>query len=231
MPDAESLRLGRRYTSGKECLPLCLTLGNLLKRLERERDPDRRFALLMTTTNGPCREGTYNLLNQITLERLGWKDRVRIWSPADTGYFDDMPGGLSALVFTTMMASDLLLGALHDVRPAEIRAGAAQEIYDRHFARLLQCVETAAAGDLSLPAALWQVATGRLFGLSRMLAEAADGFLAPSALTGRCPRCWSWARSTCAARLLPTTSSSTSSRRAACAPASPRSASGSSIPT
>jgi activator of 2-hydroxyglutaryl-CoA dehydratase/predicted nucleotide-binding protein (sugar kinase/HSP70/actin superfamily) len=176
MPDAESLRLGRRCTSGKECLPLCLTLGNLLKRLERERDTDRRFALLMTTTNGPCREGTYNLLNQITIERLGWKDRVRIWSPVDTGYFDDMPGGLSALVFATMMASDLLLGALHDVRPVEARAGAAQDIYDRHFARLLQRVEMAAAGDLSLPAALWQVATGRLFGLSRMLAEASADF-------------------------------------------------------
>jgi len=178
MPDAESLCLGRRCTSGKECLSLCLTLGNLLKRLERERDTDRRFALLMTTTNGPCREGTYNLLNQITLERLGWKDRVRIWSPADTGYFDDMPGGLSALTFTTMMASDLLLGALHDVRPAETRAGAAQEIYDRHFARLLQKAEAAAAGDLFLAAALWQVATGRLFGLSRMLAEASIDFSA-----------------------------------------------------
>jgi predicted nucleotide-binding protein (sugar kinase/HSP70/actin superfamily) len=178
LPDAESLRLGRRCTSGKECLPLCLTLGNLLKRLERERDTERRFALLMTTTNGPCREGTYNLLNQITLERLGWKDRVRIWSPADTGYFDDMPGGLSALVFATMMASDLLLGALHDVRPAELRAGAAQEIFDRHFARLLRCVETAAAGDLSRTAALWQVATGRLFGLSRMLAGASMDFSA-----------------------------------------------------
>jgi predicted CoA-substrate-specific enzyme activase len=176
MPDAESLRRGRRHTSGKECLPMCLTLGNLLQRLERERTTDRRFALLMTTTNGPCREGCYNLLNQITLERLGWADRVRIWSPADTGYFDDLPGGLSALIFTAMMASDLLQGALHDVRPVEIRPGAARQIYDRNFARLLREIQSIVTGDLSLPAALWQVATGRLFGLRRLLADAAGEF-------------------------------------------------------
>ena len=176
MPDAEALRRGRRHTSGKECLPMCLTLGNLLQRLERDRATDRRFVLLMTTTNGPCREGCYNLLNQITLERLGWADRVRIWSPADTGYFDDLPGGLSALIFTAMMASDLLQGALHDVRPVELRPGAAREIYDRNFARLLREIQSIVTGDLSLPAALWQVATGRLFGLRRLLADAAGEF-------------------------------------------------------
>lgn len=157
---------------------MCLTLGNLLKRLEPERGTERRFAVLMTTTHGPCREGTYNLLNQITLERLGWTDRVRIWPPADTGYFDDMPGGLAALVFATMVASDLLEAALHDIRPVENRPGVAQEIYDRHCARLLHRVEAAAAGDLSLPAALWQVANGRLFGLTRLLAEGAREFSA-----------------------------------------------------
>ncbi len=176
MPDAESLRHGRRHTSGKECLPMCLTLGNLLQRLERERHTGRRFALLMTTTNGPCREGCYNLLNQIALERLGWADRVRIWSPSDTGYFDDLPGGLSALIFTALMVSDLLQGALHDARPVENRPGAAREIYDRQFARLLREIQAIVAGDLSLPAALWQVATGRLFGLRRLLADAAAEF-------------------------------------------------------
>jgi activator of 2-hydroxyglutaryl-CoA dehydratase/predicted nucleotide-binding protein (sugar kinase/HSP70/actin superfamily) len=176
MPDAESLRQGRRHTSGKECLPMCLTLGNLLQRLERERTTNRRFVVLMTTTNGPCREGCYNLLNQITLERLGWSDRVRIWSPADTGYFDDLPGGLSALIFTAMMVSDLLEGALHDVRPVELRPGAAREIYERHSARLLREIQTIVTGDLSLAAALWQVATGRLFGLRGLLADAAAEF-------------------------------------------------------
>ena len=178
MPDAEALHLGRRFTSGKECLPMCLTLGNLIKRVQRPLSREERLAVLMPGSNGPCREGAYNLLNRITLDRLGWSDHVRIWSLDDSGYFDTIPTGLSMLFFTGVTASDLLLDALHHVRPVEARQGAAQEIYRRHFTRLVGHIEKAAAGDLSTPQALWQAATGRFFGIRRLLQEAAADFAA-----------------------------------------------------
>lgn len=156
---------------------MCLTLGNLLKRLERERDTTRRFALLMTTTHGPCREGTYNLLNQITLDRLGWADRVRIWSPSDAGYFDDFPPGFSTLMFSAIMASDLLLRALHEVRPVEKRPGAAAEIYARR-ARDLIAITERRARDFSVGRAAWAIAGGDLFGFRQLLADAAAEFAA-----------------------------------------------------
>ena len=52
MPDRESVRIGRRYTSGKECVPMCITLGSLLQRLERERDSNARFAFFMPRRTG-----------------------------------------------------------------------------------------------------------------------------------------------------------------------------------
>ena len=76
-----------------------LTLGSLIQRLEDARNGDR-FVYMMAGTDGPCRFGVYNLLNTIVLERLGWRDRVRIWSPKDSGYFDDMPKGTEVLVLT-----------------------------------------------------------------------------------------------------------------------------------
>lgn len=173
--DAETLRTGRRHTSGKECLPLCLTLGNLLKRLERERDTQQRFALLLTTTHGPCRQGTYNLLNQITLDRLGWGKRVRIWSPSDSGYFDDFPPAFSALMLSGIVASDLLLRGLHDVRPVETRPGAADEIHRRHRERLLETLDLAAR-EFSLRGAAWAIGSGELFGVRKVLADAAAAF-------------------------------------------------------
>ena len=63
-PDTDALRFGRRQTSGKECLPMCLTLGSLLQRVDQARDPSERFALLMPGAPGPCRFGIYNLLNR-----------------------------------------------------------------------------------------------------------------------------------------------------------------------
>ena len=174
-PDAESLRIGRRHTSGKECLPMPLTLGTIIQRIERA-PADEKFVLLMPCSDGPCRFGVYNLLNNLVLERLGWRDRVRIWSPKDTGYFDELPPGTEMLVFAALAASDLLLQAKLDVRPVERVPGATEELHRRCHHDLLVQVETAARGNLSLGPALWQVAGGGLFGLRALLERAAGEF-------------------------------------------------------
>ncbi len=174
----ETVRVGRRYTSGKECVPMTVTLGALLQRLEKERDSKERFAFLMPTAGGPCRFGVYNLLHKITLERLGWKDRARVWSPSDSNYFEGVPQGTSVLIFAGMMAADLLLEALYHVRPVEARSGAAEAVYQKHAGELHELLEDAGHGDLSVTAALSQVATGHLFGVMELLDQAARDFAA-----------------------------------------------------
>ncbi len=174
-PDADALRRGRRYTSGKECLPMPLTLGSLLQRLERAQ-PDEHFVYLMPSSDGPCRFGVYNLLAQIVLDRLGWRDRLRIWSPKDISYFEGMPPGTEMLVLAGIMTGDLLLQAQYDTRPGEKIAGAAADCYDRYRGELLRRLEAAARGDLSLGPALWQVAGGGLFGLRDLLQHAGAEF-------------------------------------------------------
>ncbi|MEK7766984.1 MAG: acyl-CoA dehydratase activase-related protein, partial [bacterium] len=94
--DAEALRLGRRHTSGKECLPVALTLGAFLQRIQRGR-PDERYLILMPRSDGPCRLGMYNVLQKIIVARLGLKDRGRVWSPSDSGYFAGLGAGFGAL--------------------------------------------------------------------------------------------------------------------------------------
>ena len=178
LPDREVVRLGRRYTSGKECVPMCITLGSLLQRLEKDRDSDERFAFFMPTANGPCRFGVYNLLHKIVLERLGWKDRVRIWSPMDDDYFAGIPSGFSALIFAGFMTFDLLLEMLYHTRPVETERGAAQRIFDCYQDELIALMEQEGAGDLSVPTALLQVASGRLFGCMDVLRRAAREFAA-----------------------------------------------------
>ena len=171
-PDRASLRLGRRHTSGKECLPMALTIGSLLQRLERA-GPDERFVYLMTSTSGPCRFGVYNLLNHIVLEQLGWQDRIHIWSPHDSGYFEQFPPALGILSFGGIIAADLLNEAALAAAAWETQPGAANEIYRRALGALLALLEREAAKETSLAAALWQVTSNRLFGLRDLLARAA----------------------------------------------------------
>jgi predicted CoA-substrate-specific enzyme activase len=174
-PTSQTLRIGRKFTSGKECLPMPLTLGSLIQRLEGAKDSER-FVYLMSSTDGPCRFGVYNLLNNVVLERLGWRDRVCIWSPKDTGYFDDLPRGTEILVFAGVAASDLLLQAKLDTRPMERIRGAAEMRYAHWKRKLADHMESVARGGLSLGAALGQVFSGRLFGLRKLLESAGADF-------------------------------------------------------
>jgi predicted nucleotide-binding protein (sugar kinase/HSP70/actin superfamily) len=176
-PDRETVRVGRRYTSGKECLPLCLTLGGLLQWIERDGGNGAPAAFLMPSTYGPCRLGAYHLLQRLILDRLGQNGRVVLWSPVDRGYFRSLPAGFPALVFSGFMASDLLDEALYDARPAEIRPGAALAVYRRYRRELLELLERAGR-RVGLVSSLREIFSGRLFGVANLLRRAAADFRA-----------------------------------------------------
>lgn len=169
-PDARSLQAGRRHTSGKECLPMTLTLGTLLERLEQDREG--RFLFLMPSACGPCRLGAYRTLDRLVLDRLGFSDRVRIWSPPWGDYFQGLPPGFSALIFTGIVAMGVLDEALGFVRPAEREPGLADAVHARWSRRLTELLETQAAGDLSRTRVVCEVASGRAYGLPALLREA-----------------------------------------------------------
>ena len=176
--DAEALQLGRRLTSGKECIPACMNLGALIKRLQRSTDPSERFVYCHPANTGPCRFGVYNLLTQLALGHSGLRDRVRLWVPHEGEYFDKLPPGLAPLLFTGFVAADALHDALLETRPVETSRGAATAVYERAMATLLTHVQARAGADLGLAAALWQMSTGSLFGVRELLAGAAREFAA-----------------------------------------------------
>jgi len=82
------------------------------------------------------------------------------------------------LVFAGIVASDLLYQALLDARPVERERGAAEKLYQHYHADLMSQLEAAGRGDLALGPALWQVASGQLFGLPDLLGRAGADFAA-----------------------------------------------------
>jgi predicted CoA-substrate-specific enzyme activase len=183
-PTAATLATGRRHTSGKECLPLVLTVGSVLERLERDRDPGERFALFMPGTDGPCRFGAYKEVHQLVLDRLGEGERVTIWSPPFGDYFQGAPAGLAAIVLAGAAGSDALRDLRTDVEPVETHPGAAEAVYRRHQAALVALVERQARGDLSGGRTLREAITGDVFGVPALLARAAEEM---AALRGPAP--------------------------------------------
>lgn len=160
MPTREDVRVGRRYTSGKECVPMMLTTGALLNRLELGKDTDEKFTFLMPTASGPCRFGMYNVLHKVILESTGWDDRVNVFSPDDADYFRETSPEFSVKLWCGFVAYDMLETMLHDVRPVERRTGAANEVFARYKSELLTTMEqptkgTASNGVVQLLTGMW----------------------------------------------------------------------------
>ena len=169
----EDVRLGRQHTSGKECVPMMLTLGTMLNRVRALPDPTEKVTFFMPTTHGPCRFGVYHSLHKLTLERLGMADRVDIVSPNETDYFDGMSADFSAKLWVGFAAHDLLQSMLYDVRPVERKRGAANEIFQRYRRELIELMERPSRG--SLIGALAQLASG-MWGARDLVSRAAAEF-------------------------------------------------------
>lgn len=174
--DRHALLTGRRYTSGKECVPLVITLGRLIEKLKSE--PNGHFAFMMPRTSGPCRLGLYHLVQKIVVEQLAMGDRCRFVVPSDADYFAGMPPGFTTLFVSGIVAHDLLQGALLLVRPDENIQGAADWIYERRLEELCQLLSAQQGMIQSRTRTFNEVLSGRLFGIRELLRDVAKDFAA-----------------------------------------------------
>ncbi|MBN2724042.1 MAG: CoA activase [Deltaproteobacteria bacterium] len=171
MPDQMTLECGRKHSSGKECLPATVTLGSLLKRIEKAQ-PEETFAFFMPTANGPCRFGMYNTFHKMVLSNLGYAERVKVISQPDSDYFTGVPKGLALRILAAFVTSDLLYDALLHTRVIEKIPGSADKIYSKYRKKLLAI---SSAPPTGLTQALYEV-MGSLFGLRKLLSDAAEEF-------------------------------------------------------
>ena len=169
----DDVRTGRQQTSGKECLPMILTLGTLLNRVQAARRDESTFAFFMPTACGPCRFGVYNSLHKIVLERLNLDERVRVISPSDADYFEGTGPDFAARLWIGFLVHDLLQAMRLYVRPVEREAGLAKALYAQYFARLIAVLEQPSRGTLL--SAMRQLGQG-MWGLRDIVVRAAADF-------------------------------------------------------
>jgi predicted nucleotide-binding protein (sugar kinase/HSP70/actin superfamily) len=128
--DAETLRLGRKYTSGRECYPCVVTTGDMLRLLNDPAIDPAKVAFCMPRAMGPCRLGMYHRLQRRLLDSLGYED-VPIFSPNQATSFYRELGGVKLIirVWRGMVAIDCLGEALLRIRPYEREKGQTDRAY------------------------------------------------------------------------------------------------------
>ena len=166
-PDStpRTLDLAARHTSGEECLPARVTLGNLLEVLEQPRAEPARTAFFMPTGDGPCRFGMYADHLRTVLRRLG-AGEVEVFSLSSTdGYRGAWVTALRRCALHAVLCGDLLRKMLLAARPYELARGGADAAHAAAIAEV--------AGVLERPG---QTAAARLARLEDALVAARDRF-------------------------------------------------------
>ncbi len=146
----ESVDLGRRFVSGKECYPCAVTTGDMVKKaMEPGFDP-KRSAFFMPSGTGPCRFGQYNIFQRLVIRDLGMED-LPVFSPnQDENFYKHL--GLvgkeyAMRVWEGVVSISLLRKCLLEIRPYEKEKGSADNVYQQHLLKLYKTL-SARNGDI-----------------------------------------------------------------------------------
>jgi hypothetical protein len=128
--------VGRKFTTGKECYPCILTTGDMLRTARKEGfDPDRS-AFFMPSGDGPCRFGQYNRFHRMVLNEAGF-DNVPIYAPTqDHRFYEELSilgGKFKRLGWRSVVATDLIVKMLHEIRPCEKNVGETDRVYRMYW--------------------------------------------------------------------------------------------------
>lgn len=129
--DERTLELGGLYSSGEECYPQKVTIGDFMKIIHApDFDPDK-VAFFMPIAEGPCRFGQYAPYMRQVLRELGHPDIPVVSPTSKNGYdgvADDAPD-MPRNAWRALVAGDILRKMLLKTRPYETVPGAADEAY------------------------------------------------------------------------------------------------------
>ncbi|MCR4437701.1 MAG: acyl-CoA dehydratase activase [bacterium] len=147
-PDEESRRLGTQLSSGKECHPFSLLVGDMAKLIQSRKLPEDSV-FFFPGTSMPCLLAQYGSAHGLALKELA-VDRIEVMTPDTAGFFTLLkPAGMLNL-WRGLVIIDLLLKATCEVRPYEKVPGSADHAYQQS----LKEIELALAGEVNLGFAL-----------------------------------------------------------------------------
>jgi len=144
METHKGIDLGLEYSSGKECYPCQVTLGDILyflrkekERLDNDFNPDD-YIYFMPESEGPCRFGMYNKYQRIVLDSFPQLANLKITTlTTGDGYSlngivdEDGAGDLRKSSYFSVVVADILDRLLWRVRPYERGPGMADEFIEK----------------------------------------------------------------------------------------------------
>jgi predicted nucleotide-binding protein (sugar kinase/HSP70/actin superfamily) len=137
--DEKTLLYSNKVTSGKECLPYRVTLGDFMRVFYEGAgngiDP-KDVEGFLGSAYGPCRFGKYAIEQIRILKEIGFDFPLRT-TVSNNAYHDfNLGTKFELLAWRGIVATDYLQRLLWRTRPYERSAGIADELFDEYMIRL-----------------------------------------------------------------------------------------------
>ncbi len=123
--DMRTLELGAEATSGDECYPEKVTIGDFLRIAERPGFDPSASAFFMPTAGGPCRFGQYSPFLRKVLRDKGLEEVLVVSPTSADGYaaIGEHADELTRIAWRALVVGDILRKLLLTTRPYEVDKG------------------------------------------------------------------------------------------------------------
>ncbi len=139
--NAEVLKLGRGNTSCKECLPLLLTVGSLLKYLKDRGKSQELLVYFMPTASGPCRFGQYSPFISQLIARNGIDDVALFSLQAENSYAETGGNNFTLKLWSCLVVADIMQDIYSVILTNAVDKESALDIYNQETRKLIDVFE------------------------------------------------------------------------------------------
>jgi predicted CoA-substrate-specific enzyme activase len=142
LPEAgpDILKIGRSYTTGKECLPLLLCIGGMMDYIENKWDGKGYLAFFIVQGAGNCRLGYYPTFIKNVIKDKLIRNVTTIELMHEEGFAGLGPQFASRGI-ETLIASDVLDDVRSAILANSVNPGEGAEIFEEEFEKFLIRVE------------------------------------------------------------------------------------------
>jgi len=155
LPTFGGMDLGRAYTSGKECYPCQVTMGDILHFMKKEEERQgpafdaSGYVYFLPTSEGPCRFGLYSSFQRMVLDAFPGLKSLRMISLTTTdGYSlggmldEERTMDLRKVGYFSLVVADIMDRLLWRIRPYEKVSGMADAFIERSMRPMEAAFET-----------------------------------------------------------------------------------------
>lgn len=157
--DDQTLEVGGLYSTGEECLPHKITLGDFLKLCQQPGADPGKLAFFMPRAPGPCRFGQYAPYLRQVLREQGYTDALVVSPTSGDGYdgIGEHAAEMMRIAWLAIVTGDLALRFLLKTRPYENSTGDADAAFEQSVADLARVIEVSQLATNERVARLAQV--------------------------------------------------------------------------